>query len=181
MIKKWKFLAPEKFIKVGVETDGQQDVQIFAIKEMMQKLNVYFSFLSQKGKPLDSEGIRSRSVGGSKHERFMFMLPLFESKKFFFPKELMETDDMKELIHELELTTYLEFKSKHDDGLDCISQLGAANIDFPLEELNVDVMKDTVIQQDILRHNGFFVEDPFFLDDYYADSNSDISGISGYC
>lgn len=119
-------------VTVGVETDGQQKSHIFSLKELMTKRNEYFDFGKQKGAKIGDEGIKSRLEGGSKHWRFKMMLPAFQNKKFWFPKELESTPDMYELLEELKYCTYSGFGSKHDDGIDLISQLNMMDIHFPL-------------------------------------------------
>jgi len=119
-------------VSVGVETDGQQKAHIFALKEMMIKNNEYFTFAKQKGAKPGSEGILSRLEGGNKHWRFRMMLPLWQNKKIWLPIELKDTPDMVELLEELKYVTYEGFGSKHDDGIDLISQLGLMDIIYPM-------------------------------------------------
>ena len=112
-----------RHIEVGVEIDGQQKAHIFALKEMMIKKNLYFSFARQKGAPAGREGILSKAAAGSKFERFKYMLPHFQNHKFYFPNELKETPDMTEAIKQLTSAAYLGFLG-HDDFNDVISQIG---------------------------------------------------------
>lgn len=112
MVNFWK--RGGRNIEVGIEIDGQQKAHIFALKEMMMKRNEYFSFARQKGAPVGREGILSKATGGNKHERFRYMLPLFQNKKFYFPEELRDTPDMKEALRQLKYTTYTGFAG-HDD------------------------------------------------------------------
>lgn len=121
-------------IQVGVEVDGQQKAHLFALKEMMIKNNVYFNFARQKGGSLNREGILSKAGGASKHERFRFMMPYFQNRKFWFPKELQNTPDMKEALRQLKYTTYSGFAA-HDDFNDLVSQLGMMDIIIPSEEM----------------------------------------------
>ncbi len=117
---------------VGVETDGQQKAHIFSLKQSMVKKNEWFTLGKQKGAKTGSEGIVSRLEGGNKHWRFKMMLPLFQNKKLWFPNELKTTPDMMELMEEIKYCTYSGFGSKHDDGIDLISMLGAMDIIFPM-------------------------------------------------
>ena len=119
-------------IEVGVEIDGNQTAHIFALKQMMIKENVFFTFARQKGAPLGREGILSRA-GGSKHERFRLMMPLLQNHKFFFSNELKETPDMVEALNELRYVSYTGFLSKHDDFCDGLSQLGSMQIYLPMK------------------------------------------------
>ena len=120
-------------IEVGIETDGQQKSHIFSLKEMMRKRNVWFTVARQKGAPFGKEGILSRSAGGSKFERFKYMMPQIQDKKFWFPEEVKDTIDMKEAMQQMKYTSWTGFGSK-DDWMDCISQLGMMNLLFPIQE-----------------------------------------------
>lgn len=119
-----------RVIEVGVEVDGQQQLNLFALRQMMVDKNLFFRFARQKGSK-GAEGIRSRAAGGSKHERFKYMMPSFENRKIWLPNELKSTDDMKELLEELKYVTFNGIGSKHDDGLDLISQLGMIDYILP--------------------------------------------------
>jgi len=110
-------------IEVGIEIDGQQKAHLFSLKELMIKKNMYFSFARQKGAPATREGILSKGVGGNKFERFKMMLPYFQNKKVYLPKEIKDTPDMEEFLRELRSVTYFGF-SGHDDGMDLVSQVG---------------------------------------------------------
>lgn len=126
-----KYSKRTNFIEVGIETDGQQKAHIFTVKEMMVKKNEYFSIARQKGK--NTEGILSRSVQGTKHDRFKLMHPQFQGGKIWFANELKQTPDMIELLEELMYVTFEGFGSKHDDGCDLISQLALMEISIPSE------------------------------------------------
>ena len=130
MVNFWK--RGGRHIEVGIEIDGQQRAHLFALKEMMQKRNEYFSFARQKGAPITREGILSKNGGINKHERFRYMLPLFQNRKFYFPRELQDTPDMKEAMKQIKYTTYTGFAG-HDDFNDCVSQLGLIDIITPSE------------------------------------------------
>lgn len=110
-------------VTAGIEVDGGQRAHIQAIKDKMVERNEWFTIGSQRGAKPGSEGIMSRLEGGNKHWRFRLSLPLFQNHKIWFPEELKDTPDMKELIEELEYVTYQGFGSKYDDGCDLISQL----------------------------------------------------------
>ena len=127
-----------RVIEVGMEIDGQQQLNMFALKQMMIEKNMWFRFAKQKGST--AEGIRSRMASGSKFERFKYMMPSFENRKMWFPESLKETADMKELLEELKYVTFAGIGSKHDDGLDLISQLGM--IDYLLPSMSMDEIED---------------------------------------
>lgn len=129
MVSRWS--TNGRIIEVGLELDGQQQLNIYPLKQMMLEKNVWFRFARQKGAPAEREGIMSRAAGGNKFERFKYMLPLFEQHKMWFPEDLQETPDMKELMEELQFVTYTGIGSKHDDGLDLVSQLGLIDYVVP--------------------------------------------------
>jgi hypothetical protein len=93
---------------------------------MMQERNRYFSFARQKGAPSSREGLVS-GAAGSKHERFRYIVPLFQNRKIYFPEQLQNTVDMKEILKQLKGATQTGF-STHDDACDGISQLGLIDI-----------------------------------------------------
>lgn len=120
MISQW---GKYKHIEVGVEIDGQQKAHLFSLKQLMQKKGLYFSFAKQKGAPVSREGILSKVGASSKHERFRYIVPMFQNKKFYFPEQLKDTPEMKEAIKQLKGATMTGFSAK-DDFCDGVSQLG---------------------------------------------------------
>lgn len=123
--------ANVRWLEAGVEIDGQQNIHLLALKDRMAKYSLFFAFTRQRGAKIGQEGIRSRLQGGNKHWRFRSMLPMFQNHKIWFPKELENTTDMKELMEEIRLVTYTSINSKHDDGLDLLSMLGMLDVNFP--------------------------------------------------
>lgn len=123
-----------RHVTVGVEIDGQQQLNLHALKKMMVEKNNYFSFARQIGSPFGKEGISRRQATGAKHEQFMRVFPLFQQHKIFFPEELKESPDMKEILNELNYITYEGIGSKHDDALDCISMLASMEVVLPSVE-----------------------------------------------
>lgn len=124
MVKTW---AKGRYVEVGVEIDGQQKAHLFSLKQMMQKYNTYFSFAKQKGAPASREGILSKAGASSKLERFRYMMPHFQNMKFYFPEQLKNSPDLKEMLKQLKSVTYNGI-SGHDDGVDICSQLGMIDI-----------------------------------------------------
>lgn len=121
-------------MRVGVEIDGQQKVHLFALKQLMNRRNSYFTMANQKGK--STEGILSRSAKGSKEDRFASMIPIFQQGKIWFAEHLYSSPDFKELLNEINYVTFdstgrITFNSKHDDGLDLISMLGTMETNAP--------------------------------------------------
>ncbi len=126
-------------IEVGIEIDGQQKLHLFAVKELMNKRNEYFTIAKQKGGV--REGILSKQGKGGKEGRFSVMVPLFQAGKIQFARELNDSSSMRELKNELDYITYdeygrVQFGSVHDDGIDLISQLALMNIFSPSDVIN---------------------------------------------
>jgi len=134
MVNYWTRENP-RGITAGIEVDGQQKSHIFALKERMIKRNEWFTIGKQKGAKPGSEGILSRLEKGNKHWRFRMMLPLFQNKKIWFPRELEDTTDMRELMEQIKYATYSGFGTKCDDGADLISQLGMLDIIYPMKSM----------------------------------------------
>lgn len=129
MVSKWG--KHGRVLEVGIEVDGQQKLNLFALKQMMIEKGIWFRFARQKGSASNSEGILSRAAGGNKHMRFKYMMPSFERHKIHFAEELRNTADMKEMLEELNYVTFESIGSKKDDGLDLISQLGMIEYILP--------------------------------------------------
>ena len=124
-----------KSITIGIETDGQQKGHVLAVKDRMIRKNEYMTIGKQKGSKPGSEGILSRLEKGNKHWRFRMMLPLFQNKKIYFPRELEDTPDMREMMDQIKYATYAGFGTKCDDGADLISQLGMMDMQFPMSSM----------------------------------------------
>lgn len=136
-------ILPEDIVPtIGVEVDGGQRAHILALKDRMVASNTYLIIGRQKGSSISSEGILSRLEKGNKHWRFRLMLPLFQNSQIWLPEELKDTPDMEELLEELRYVNYTAFGSKHDDGVDLISQLGMLDIVYPSKEMT-DSVEDT--------------------------------------
>jgi hypothetical protein len=119
---------------VGIELDGQQDIHLLTLKDRMVTKNTYFTFARQRGvriSGVSNVGIRSKLEGGSKHWRFRAMLPMFQNNKIWFAEELKGSKDMNELLEEIKYCTYNGFGSRHDDGIDILSQLNMMDIQYP--------------------------------------------------
>ena len=127
-----------KSITIGIETDGQQKGHVLAVKDRMIRKNEYMTIGKQKGSKPGSEGILSRLEKGNKHWRFRMMLPLFQNKKIYFPRELEDTPDMREMMDQIKYATYAGFGTKCDDGADLISQLGMMDMQFPMSSMYDD-------------------------------------------
>jgi len=118
------------YIPAGIETDGQQKVHIFALKQMMQKRGEYFTIAMQKG----TSHLGIKSGGVKKIDRFRPMVPMFQHHKIWFANELKGTPQMDELLEELKYLTHESSNSKHDDGLDLISQMNLMPVVVPADD-----------------------------------------------
>lgn len=114
---------------VGVEINGQQKGFISWIQNEMLNRNIYFPLAQEE----DSKelGLRSNT---NKMVRFNVVLPLFKARKVFFPIEKKAEAPMVECMDELKLASVGGFKSKKDDFIDSISQLGSLRPWKPSEE-----------------------------------------------
>jgi len=105
---------------VAIEVTGQQRGFVAWIQELMMDKNIYFTLANQIGST--EIGIRPTR---DKMSRFQTnAVPLFKSGKIYFPEELRESEELAEMLTEIRLATMKGFKSKHDDQLDTITQLG---------------------------------------------------------
>ena len=114
----FRFCQIYKPLEVGVEVTGQQGGFIEWIKDEMIRRNIFFNL----------KDIRPTK---NKFERFMLIQPQFNMKKIWLPKELKNTEFIKEGLDELKRTTISGFSSKHDDFLDTVSMLNELEIIAP--------------------------------------------------
>lgn len=105
--------------QVGIEISGQQKGYISWIDDQMGVRNIYFTIAQETGST--QRGFRPTI---NKFERFNVVVPLFKLHKIRFPKEMRDHPAIKEAMDELSLASRERFKSKHDDFIDTISQLG---------------------------------------------------------
>lgn len=117
---------------VGIEVSGQQGGFIPWIQDQMMTRNIYFNIASENNS--NKLGIKPNT---NKMQRFNIVLPWFKSKHMFFPYELKETPLMLEMVNELTLACKKGFKSKNDDCIDAISQLGSMQVWRPSEDVTM--------------------------------------------
>lgn len=91
--------------------------------------NIFFTLASNS-----KDGQLGLRPTTNKLERFNIVVPDFKLKRFFFPIDKKHTPAMKELLLELSQAAVGGFRSKHDDGLDTISQLALLNVWLPSNE-----------------------------------------------
>lgn len=114
---------------VGVEVSGQQGGFIPWIQREMLERNIFFTLASNS-----KDGQLGLRPTTNKLERFNIVVPDFKLKRFFFPIDKKHTPVMRELLLELSQAAVGGFRSKHDDGLDTISQLALLNVWLPSSE-----------------------------------------------
>jgi len=158
MLEKWGKWTKGKTIDVGVEIDGQQQTNIFALDKMKIEKNVWFNYARQKGRGVGQTGIRSRAASGAKLDRFRAMLPEFEMGRIKFPSDLKETPAMEELMEEIKKASHGGLNALHDDGIDLISQVGLIDYFTPTGEENPQPI-DRVDGKDSPMWEGFQDED----------------------
>lgn len=134
---------------VGIEVSGQQGGFISWIQREMFSRNVFFTLASN-----GSEGTFGLRPNGNKLERFNMVVPDFKLKRFYFPIEKKLSVELKELLLELSQVTAGGFKSKHDDGLDTISQLAMMQIWTPSAEVKFS-QKDSIWHNDVVEETSY--------------------------
>ena len=150
MIEKWQKWTKGKMIDVGVEIDGQQQVNIYALDKMKIEKNIWFNYARQKGKGTGQVGIRSRSAKGAKLDRFRSILPEFEMGRIKFPKDLENTPAMEEAMDELRKASHGGLNALHDDFCDLVSQTGMVEYytptggDTPISTDKIDASGDLI-------------------------------------
>jgi len=118
----FRFVQMYKPLSVGVEITGQQGGFIQWIRSQMIEKNVFFNLARDKGKTTD--GLRPNT---NKIQRFMTVVPLFKSKKIWFPEKMEEDKRLIEMMTEIKNASASGFKSRHDDFLDTVSMLSSIN------------------------------------------------------
>ena len=136
LAQKWK---PQQ---VGIEISGQQGGFIPWIQDQMIVRSVYFNLA--KDKDSSKLGIKPNT---NKMQRFNIVVPWFKTNQIFFPREMIDTDIMREFITELELVSPSGMKSRHDDCLDTISMLGSLTPWRPDESVPLVKNKDTDVYE----------------------------------
>lgn len=136
--------------EVGIEISGQQKGFVAWIYEKMGDKNHYFTLST--GKTGKEPGIAPIK---DKMSRFREnAVPLFKGKQIWFPEELKDSDELKELLLELSLATLKGFKSKNDDQLDTITQLAELNTWRPSGEVLPEDEDDDLIESTLWAPNN---------------------------
>lgn len=106
--------------QVGIEVSGQQGGFIPWIQEQMMVRNIWFTIAGERGSA--KPGLKPST---NKLVRFNVVVPWFKAGMMWFPIEMKTSPQLMELMGEIALVSPTGIKSKNDDGLDGISQLGS--------------------------------------------------------
>lgn len=140
LVQKWDKWGVQS---VGIEVSGQQGGFIPWIRDLMLTKNIFFNLASDKNG--EKPGIRPNT---NKMVRFNVVVPWFKSNLMFFPREMKESEQMSECMNELTLISKGGIKSKFDDFIDNISQLGCLTTFRPSEELPMKQKEDGIWEPD---------------------------------
>ena len=143
---------------VGVEVTGQQGGFIPWIKNEMMSRNIWFNLASENNN--NKEGIRPVT---NKLQRFNVIVPWFKAKSMYFPEDLKDTFEIQEVIEELTLVTSAGIKSKHDDCIDGVSQLGSLKPWKPSAAAAMKLNPDTDVWEDEVDHSQKFQRDSYIV------------------
>ena len=114
----FRFVSIYKPQSVGIEITGQQKGFVSWLRQEQIRRNIWFVFA--KDGNTKEEGLRPNT---SKLVRFNTVVPLFKSRKIWFPEDLKDSMELKEAMDEILHVTSSGFKSVHDDFIDTISML----------------------------------------------------------
>lgn len=103
---------------VGIEISGQQVGFISWLQQEMISRNIYFNLAHEAN--AKTPGLRPTT---RKIDRFEVVVPLFKSRKIWFPEELRDSDILIEGMAELRLISPGQIRSRKDDFIDTISML----------------------------------------------------------
>ena len=130
-----------RYVEVGIETDGPQQIHLYSIKKRATELNRFIDIAHQinpqtEYKPMANEGLRSQVVG-NKMARLRIRADQVESGNVFINEDIKRYDvkEWEEFDEELRMTTGEDIKSRHDDVLDAFSQPVLMHIELPSKEL----------------------------------------------
>lgn len=119
-------------MSVGVELNGQQGGFIPWIQQEMIDRDIFFTLAKTIGANGKATRIGILSPNNqNKLDRFNVMLPILKAGKFWLPKDLQDTDIIREAVNELFNVTHKGITSRHDDWLDTFSMLGLMQTSYP--------------------------------------------------
>ena len=129
----FKFIQRYKPMSVGIEISGQQVGLIKWLDQQMVERNVYFNIAQEK-----ETGQRGFRPTGNKYVRFQTVIPLFKTKKIWIASDLKDSELGVEFMNEVTNVSFEGFKSKHDDVMDTVTQLGMLNAFRPSDEVEFE-------------------------------------------
>ena len=92
----------------------------------MVNRNIYFTIARAIGST--KEGIPAVT---NKMSRFNLVVPLFKAGHIYLPEDLKHTKLIQAILDQLSMVTFDGIKSKNDDCIDMISQMGQMYITVP--------------------------------------------------
>lgn len=146
----FRLVAEYRPMNVGVEVTGQQGGFVPWLQSEMMNRNVWFTFATDNNN--NAPGVRP-SV--NKLQRFQLVVPLFKTKKIYYPEEFRTTKVVAAHVEEITYATPGGFKSKNDDCADTISMLPLLGAWRPSEEVPI-VQNDGVyaVDEDTEEYGG---------------------------
>lgn len=138
----FKFVQIYKPQSVGIEVTGQQGGFINWIQDQMLDRNIFFNLASENNS--NKPGLRPNT---NKMVRFNTVVPLFKSRKIWFPEDMKASEQMAEAMDELRNAAAGGFKSKHDDFIDTISMLSSLDAWKPSEEVEYKSKGDGTFEE----------------------------------
>jgi predicted phage terminase large subunit-like protein len=140
----FRLVSMYKPMEVGIEVSGQQQGFISWLQKEMINRNIFFNLTSENNS--SKAGIRPTT---NKMQRFMVVVPLFKSKKIWFPEELKNSEMLVEAMDEIKNASISAFKSKHDDFIDTISMLANMNAFMPNVETSFEVNEVSGVWEEV--------------------------------
>lgn len=156
------FYFAEKYnpIGVGVEASGQQKAFIAWIRKEMEMRDVYFPFAenltnTRYGRTAQGGNTAGVFTSTNKITALSVVVPWFKRREIFFPTELVGTPALSELLNEIRLVSPSGIRSRYDDMLDMVSQLG-----------KIEIMPSSFYSGNTYDHDEFYEEEGSELEGY---------------
>lgn len=133
----FRLVAAYRPMSVGIEVTGQQGGFVPWLQREMLSRNIWFTLASYGNS--NNPGVRPDS---DKISRFQLVVPLFKSRKIYYPEELRTHATVAAHVEEITMATPTGFKTKNDDCVDTVSMLEYLGAWRPSEEAPQLVKKD---------------------------------------
>jgi len=126
--------------EIGIEVDGNQRAHLYSMRKLMEERNTVFPLSRDKYTKHPEGGVLSRGSGVGKHERFRIAVhQLFNTRRIFFARQLIDTQDFTEFLAQIRGATHATF-TRSDDAPDLITMLTV--IDYILPDKKGNVLSD---------------------------------------